>query len=89
MEIRGRFSEATTGSLTLGSLTNASVESPLNRFMIYASRPLSEFNIYKALGMIEAIQRRAHDNKAEKDAYYRLVYQTARDKLYLSTLHFT
>ena len=37
--------------------------------------------------MIEAIQRCAHDNKAEKDACYRLVYQTARDKLYLPTLH--
>ena len=36
----------------------------------------------------EAIERCAHDNKAEKEAYYRLVYQTARDKRYLSTLHF-
>ena len=56
--------------------------------MIYASRPLSEVNSYKALGMIKAIQRCAHDNKAEKEAYYRLGYQTARDKLYLPTLHF-
>ena len=56
--------------------------------MTYASRPLSEFNNYEALEMIEAIQRCARDNKAEKEAYYRLVYQTARDKLYLPTLHF-
>ena len=56
--------------------------------MIYASRPLSEFNSYEALGMIKTVQRCAHDNKAEKEAYYRLVYQAARDKRYLSTLHF-
>ena len=56
--------------------------------MIYASRPLSEFNSYEALGMIKAIQRCAHDNKAEKEAYCCLVYQTARNKLYFPTLHF-
>ena len=72
----------------LESLKNASFESQLNRFMLYASRPRSEFNSYEASGMIKAIQRCAHDNKAEKQAYYRLVYQTARDKLSLPTLPF-
>ena len=56
--------------------------------MIYASRPLSEFNSYEALGRIKAIRLCTHGNKSEKEAYYRLVYQTARDKLYLPTLQF-
>ena len=42
----------------------------------------------KAFDMIHAIQRCAHDNNSEKQAYYRLVYQTARDRQNLPTVHF-
>ena len=49
--------------------------------------PFQRLIAYEALGMIKAIERCAHDDKAEKEAYYRLVYQTGgRDKRYLSTL---
>ena len=70
------------------SLTKASVENQLLKFMTYASRPLSEFNIYEALDMVDAIQRCAHDSKSEKASYYRLVYQTARDKTNLPAVHY-
>jgi hypothetical protein len=38
--------------------------------------------------MIEAIQCCAHDNNSEKEVYYRLFYQTTRDKLHLPTVHY-
>lgn len=72
----------------LVSFTKASVENHLTKFMAYASRPLSEFKNYEALEMVEALEHCSHDNKSEKDAYYRLVYQTAREKVHLPTAHF-
>jgi hypothetical protein len=56
--------------------------------MTYASRPLSEFRNYAALDMLEVLQNMSHDRKHEKQAYYRLVYQTARTKVELPHDHF-
>lgn len=56
--------------------------------MMYAARPLSEFKNYEALEMLEALQNMSHDRKHEREAYYRLVYQTARSKVELPTEHF-
>lgn len=56
--------------------------------MMYASRPLSEFKNYEALEMLEALQNMSHDRKHDKEAYYKLVYQTARSKVELPSEHF-
>ena len=73
---------------SLASLTQSSVESHLTKFFSYASRPLSEFNNFEALDMVEDLQHCAQDRKFEKEPYYRLVYQTAREKANLPQTHF-
>ena len=65
---------------SLASFTQASVENELKKFMLYASRPLSEFKTFEALEMLEALQNVSDDRKHEREGYYRLVYQTARSK---------
>ncbi|RUA05686.1 MAG: hypothetical protein DSY43_04135 [Gammaproteobacteria bacterium] len=70
------------------SLTKTSVGNHLKKFMAYASRPLTEFHNYEALEMVEALQHCSHDNKDDKEAYYRLIYKTARGKVDLPTEHF-
>ena len=47
----------------------------------YASSSLSEFNKFEALAMVDTLQNTAHDNKQEKEKYYRLAYQTIRAKV--------
>lgn len=62
-------------------LTKSSVENLLKRLMSLASRPLVEFNKYEALELVDALKNAAHDSKHEKEAYYRLVFETLRGKL--------
>ena len=69
--IEGRFSETTTDS---GVVNTRFCRESVDRFMTYASKPLSEFNSYGALEMIEAIQRCAHDNTAKKSPYSTFSY---------------
>ncbi|KXJ06331.1 uncharacterized protein LOC110232875 [Exaiptasia diaphana] len=69
---------------SVNTITHLSVENQLRKFMAYATRPLTEFKNFDALELIEALQNVAHDGKHEKEAYYRLVYQTARGKVDLS-----
>lgn len=66
---------------SLDALTKASVESVLHRLMNYIARPLTEFNKYEALEMTEKLQNSAHDRKHPKERYYRVVYQTIREKM--------
>ena len=54
----------------------------------YAVRPLSEFNKYEAVDILETLQNTSRDNHDEKHEFYRLVYQTARGKVDLPKEHF-
>lgn len=70
------------------AVTNASPESLVERILTYAARPLSEFNKYEVLEMLETLHNKAADRNHDKKNYYRLVYQTAREKVELSKDHF-
>ena len=73
--------EITKLNQTLETLTKSSVESSMKGIMSYASRPLSDFNNYEALEMLESLQHTAQDTKHEMQNFYRLVYQTVRGKM--------
>ena len=64
-----------------GALSNASVENLVKKMLDYASSSLSEFNKFEALAMVDTVQNTAHDNKQQKEKYYRLAYQTIRAKV--------
>ena len=63
------------------TMTRSSVESSLKKIMDYASPPLSDFNKYEALEMLESLPHTAQDTKHEQQNFYRLIYQTVRGKL--------
>ena len=69
-------------------ITNATPENLLERILTYATRPLSEFNKYDILEMLETVHNKAADSNHDKKKYYRLVYQTAREKVDSSKDHF-
>ena len=54
----------------------------------YAARPLSEFNKYEAIDILETLQNTSRENQDEKRKFHRLVYQTARGKVNLPKEHF-
>ena len=57
---------------SLESVTKASVEAVVRRILTYTARPLTEFNKYGALEMLETLQNTASDKHHEKSNYYRL-----------------
>ena len=57
-------------------VTNASPENLVERILTYAARPLSEFNKYEVLEMLETLHNKAADGNHDRKKYYRLVYQT-------------
>ena len=63
------------------TLTKSFVESSLQGIISYASRPLSDFNKYEVLEMLESLQHTSQDTKHERQNFYRLVYQTVRGKM--------
>ena len=81
LEIRDLKGEVMKVNHTMETITKSSVESSLKKIMDYASRPLSDFNKYEALEMLESLQRTAQDTQHERQNFYRLVYQTVRGKL--------
>ena len=54
----------------------------------YAARPLSEFNKYEAIDILETLHNTFWDNQDEKREFYRLVCQTPRGKVDLPKEHF-
>ena len=56
--------------------------------MNLASRPGSEFNKYEALELVDTLKNAAHDVADAKSNYYRIVYETLRDKLNESADYF-
>ena len=45
------------------------------------SRPLSDFNKYEAMEMFELLQNTSHDNKHHMEGFYKVAYQTARERM--------
>ena len=76
--LKGKYNELKEA---MDTLTKSSVDNLLKRLMSLASRPLVEFNKYEALELVDALKNAAHDSKHEKEAYYRLVFETLRGKL--------
>jgi hypothetical protein len=68
--------------------TKATVENVIIKIMTYASRPLSEFNKFEALDMVENLNNVSQEQKHAKHAYHRMVYQTLRGKMSVSTEQF-
>ena len=60
----------------------------VRRILAYTARPLTEFNKYEALEMLEMLQNTASDKQHEKSNYYRLAYQTARSNIDVSRPQF-
>ena len=70
------------------AVTNASPEKLVEQILAYASRPLTEFNKYEVLEMLETLHNKAADRNHDRKNYYRLVHQSAREKVELSKDHF-
>jgi len=73
---------------SLQELTRLSVAAVIRKMLDYAARPLSEFNKYEAIDILETLQNTFRDNQDEKREFYRLVYQRARAKVDLPKEHF-
>ena len=73
---------------SLESVTKASVEAVVRRILAYMARPLTEFNKYEALEMLETLQNTANDKHHEKSNYYHLAYQTTRSNVDVPRLQF-
>ena len=69
-------------------VTNTTPENLAERILTYATRPLSEFNKYEVLEMLEILHNNATDGNHDKKKYYRLVYQTVREKVDSSKYRF-
>ena len=70
------------------AVTNALPEKLVEQILAYASRPLTEFNKYEVLEMLETLHNKAADRNHDRKNYYRLVHQSAREKVELSKDHF-
>ena len=73
---------------SLDALTRLSVTTIIKEMLDYAARPLSEFNKYEAIDILETLQNTSRDNQDEKREFYRVVYQTPRGKVDLPKEHF-
>lgn len=60
----------------------------IKRILDYGARPLSEFNKFESLDMLEALQNAARDQGDDRAGFFRLAYQSARSKLDLPVEHF-
>ena len=57
---------------SLESVTKALVEVVVRQILAYMAHPLTEFNMYEALEMLETLQNTASDKYHEKSNYYRV-----------------
>ena len=67
----------------MDELTTSSVDGLLEKIRLLASRPISEFNRFEALNMLEALKNAAQDAKHEKAGYYKYTFETLREKVAL------
>ena len=70
------------------SVKQTTVDRTIKKILDYGARPLSEFNKFEALDMLEALQNTARDHGATKAGFFRLAYQSTRSKLDLPVEHF-
>ena len=56
----------------MDDLTQPSVETILKRITSLSSRPLSQFNQYEILELVESLKNAAQDANHAKQHYYRL-----------------
>ena len=63
-------------------------ENLVEQILTYATRLLLEFNKYGVLEMLAILHNKATDGNHDKKKYYRLVYQTVREKVDSSKDHF-
>ena len=68
-------------------VTNTTPENLVERILTYVTRPLSEFNKYEVLEMLEILHNKDTDGNHDKK-YYGLVCQTVRKKVDSSKDHF-
>ena len=73
---------------SLESVTKALVEAVVRRKLAYTARPLTEFNKYETLEMLETLQNTASDKHPEKSNYYHLASQTAHSNINVPRLQF-
>ena len=69
-------------------VTNATPKNLVERILTDATHPFSEFKKYEVLEVLEILRNKAADGNHDKKKYYRLVYQTAREKVDSSKDHF-
>lgn len=65
----------------MDALTQPSVDTILKRITSLSSRPISQFNKYEVLELIESLKNAAQDANHAKQHYYRLAYETLRNKI--------
>ena len=65
----------------MATLTKSSVDSVRRGLVSYMSRPLSDFNKYKAMEMFELQQNMSHDNKHHMEGFYKVACQIARERM--------
>ena len=73
---------------SLVSVTKALVEAVVRWILAYTARPLTEFNKYEALEMLEMLQNTASNKRHEKSNYYCLAQQTACSNIDVPKLQF-
>ena len=72
----------------MATLTKSSVDRVRRRLVSYMSRPLSDFNKYEAMEMFELLQNTSRDNKHHMEGFYKVAYQTARERMDLQKINF-
>ena len=72
----------------MDALTTSSVDNLLQKIRHLASCPVSEFNRFEALDLLEALKDAAQDAKDDKATYYKLIFETIRAKIDESNDHF-
>ena len=56
----------------MATLTKSSVDSVRRGLVSYMSRPLPDFNKYKAMEMFELLQNMSDDNKHHMEGFYKV-----------------
>ena len=54
------------------------VDGTLKKILDYGARPLSEFNKFEALDMLEALENTARNHGDTKAGFFRLAYRLGR-----------
>ena len=78
--LQGLLEEVRQLKQSVEAVTNVSPEKLVEQILAYAFRPLTDFNKYE----LETLHNKAADRNHDRKNYYRLVHQSAREKVELS-----